>query len=201
MPPRHAILLTLLTLIMGCTALQAQELQPRRWSHLPMGSNFSGLVYGYTSADIFFNPSLRIENAELDLHTFAASYVHTFELLGKSARFDLVQGYQDGRWKGNLNGSPASTSRSGLKDTLIRMSINLFGAPPLKGNDFRAYRKSVADCETIVGVGLTVVLPTGHYLKDRLINLGGNRFIFRPQLGVVHNRGPWSYELTGGVSF
>ncbi|MGB5992915.1 MAG: transporter, partial [Desulfobacterales bacterium] len=43
------------------------------------------------------------------------------------------------------------------------------------------------------------MLPTGDYMEDKLINLGKNRFTFRPQLGVVHNRGKLSMELTGSV--
>jgi hypothetical protein len=46
---------------------------------------------------------------------------------------------------------------------------------------------------------LVVQLPTGDYMDEKLINLGTNRFTFRPQLGVVHNRGKWSMELTGAV--
>jgi hypothetical protein len=46
-----------------------------------------------------------------------------------------------------------------------------------------------------VGLGLEVQLPTGQYFNDKLLNLGTNRFTFRPQLGLVHRRGPWSAEL------
>ena len=41
--------------------------------------------------------------------------------------------------------------------------------------------------------------PTGQYLKDKLINLGTNRFTFRAQLGIVHSRYKWSYEITGSA--
>ncbi|MCJ7538158.1 MAG: hypothetical protein MUO88_00710 [Desulfobacterales bacterium] len=43
----------------------AQELEPRRWSHLPTGTNFAGGGYSYTEADIFLDPVLRIENVEM----------------------------------------------------------------------------------------------------------------------------------------
>ena len=66
--------------------------------------------------------------------------------------------------------------------------MNLYGAPPLKGKEFAAYRAKV-DVETIVGTALVVHLPTGDYMDDKLINLGSNRFTFWPQFGVVHNRG------------
>ncbi len=42
-------------------------------------------------------------------------------------------------------------------------------------------------------------MPYGEYLEDKLINLGQNRWIVRPQLGVTHTRGKWTMELTGSV--
>ena len=44
------------------------------------------------------------------------------------------------------------------------------------------------------------MLPLGKYEEDRLLNLGENRFIIRPQVGFVHSRGPWSFELTTSVN-
>ena len=145
-----------------------------------------------------FNPVLLIQDAEVDLHTVAFKYIQTFELFGKSARIDLAQAYQSGRWDGLLDGVPASTERSGLSDTIVRFSAPLLGAPPLRGKDFAAYR-AARQQETIVGMGLSVQLPTGQYYSGKLINLGSNRTTFRPQLGAVHNRGKWSTELTGAA--
>jgi hypothetical protein len=81
----------------------------------------------------------------------------------------------------------------------VRFAINLYGAPPLEGEAYARHRAAAA-VETIVGAGLSVQLPTGDYLDDKLINLGSNRFTFRPQLGVIHTRGKWSAEATGYVT-
>jgi len=186
-------------LILGLPFLcLAQELEPRRWSHLPTGKNFAGGGYAYTEANILFDPVLRIEDVDMELHTWAVKYIRTFELFQKSARVDFAQGYQEGRWTGLVDGVPSSIKRSGLSDSLLRFAINLYGAPPLEGKEFAAYRAKV-DVETIVGTALVVQLPTGDYMDDKLINLGTNRFTFRPQLGVVHTRGKWSIELTGAA--
>lgn len=176
----------------------AQELEPRRWSHLPTGTNFAGGGYVYTEADISFDPVLRIENVEMEMHTLAVKYIRTFELFQKSARIDFIQGYQEGRWTGLVDGVPRSIKRSGWSDSVLRFAINLYGAPPLEGKEFAAYRTK-ANVETVFGTALVVQLPTGNYMNDKLINLGTNRYSFRPQFGVVHNRGKWSMELTGEV--
>ena len=178
----------------------AQELDPRRWSHLPIDTNFAAVRYAYTEADITLDPTLLIEGGKKEMHTWAFGYIRTFKLLDKSARFDLVQAWEKGRWNGLLDGVPAATDRGGMSDTSARFAINLIGAPPLAGKEYAAYRAAVKK-ETIVGAALAVQLPTGEYKKDKLINLGRNRYTFRPQLGVVHNRNRWSFEVTGAAWF
>jgi len=78
------------------------------------------------------------------------------------------------------------------------LSVNFLGAPALKGKAYQAFRAS-HPVNTVVGAALAVTLPFGAYNNERLLNLGQNRLIFRPQIGVVHTRGHWSYELTGSV--
>jgi hypothetical protein len=174
-------------------------MEPRRWAHLPVNTNFIGGGYAYTEADIDFDPVLRIEDGQMDMHTWAAKYIRTFELFEKTARIELLQAYQEGNWTGLLDGAPASVKRSGWSDTNLRFAINLYGSPPLQGREYAAYR-AAAGVETIAGAGLSVQLPTGNYLEDKLINLGTNRFTFRPQIGVVHSWRNWSLEATGLVA-
>ena len=76
--------------------------------------------------------------------------------------------------------------------------VNLVGGPALKSKEFREFR-AARTTSTIVGMGLAVTVPLGEYKKDKLLNLGGNRFVIKPEIGVVHTRGRWSYELTGSV--
>ena len=178
----------------------ALDLDPGRWNHLPVGVNLVGLGYAYTEADINFDPALLLENVELEMNTVVGKYIRTFELLGKSARIGFTQGYQDGKWTGLVDGVSTSVSRSGWADSFLRLAVNLYGAPPLKGEAFAAYR-SEKRIETIVGVGLAIRLPTGDYMEDKLINLGQNWFAFRPQIGVVHSRGKWTAEISGEVAF
>ena len=180
-----------------CLAL---EQEPRKWNHLPMDSSFIGGAYAYSEADIFLDPTLKLENVKMKKNTWAAKYIYNFEFLDKSARIDITQGYQRGRWTGLVDGTPASTRRSGWTDTFVRFATNLYGAPPLRGEKFAAYRSKMKS-ETIVGAGLVVRLPTGNYKEEKLINLGENRYAFRPQIGVVHTQGKWTGEITGEAEF
>lgn len=182
----------------GSEICRGQQLEPRRWSHLPIGSNFGGTGYGFTGADISFDPLLQLDQVTLEMHTFPIKYIRCFEFAGKTARIDWIQAYQKARWAGLLQGAPASTSRSGWSDMAVRVAVNVIGAPPLRGEEYAAYRAEATE-ETIVGLALLMQFPTGNYEEDKLLNIGSNRFTFRPQVGAVRRRGKWSSELTGSV--
>jgi hypothetical protein len=175
-----------------------QDIEPRRWTPLPVGMNVLGAGFIHTDGDIAFDPVLEIDDATVEIDAAIVSYLHAFDLLGKSARFDIRLPYMDARWEGLLAGEPASVERRGFGDPRVRLSVNFLGAPALKGKAFHAYRAS-HQTNTVVGAALSVTLPLGEYKQDKLLNLGENRYIFRPQLGFVHTRGHWSYELTGSV--
>jgi hypothetical protein len=183
-----------------CGVLTAQDLEPRRWTHLPVDTNVIGAGYLFTKGDIAFDPALRIEDAEVELHTLLASYTRYFALFETTARVDVVVPYQHGEWQGLLDGAPAAVERDGFGDPAVRLSASLLGAPALRGQEFAAFQRE-HDVDTAVGAAVEVRLPLGEYHEDKLINLGQNRYTIAPQLGVLHTRGLWSYELTGTAAF
>jgi hypothetical protein len=196
------LLLSLVVIV--CAALlnvsSAQELEPRRWAHVPVDTNFIGVGYIRTDGDVLFDPVLRIEDATVNINTVMTSYLRSFNWSGKTARIDVRVPYQKATWKGLLDGSPATAVREGFGDPRIRLSLNFIGAPALRGEDFQAYSASHTT-NTVVGGALAISLPLGQYKEDKLLNLGQNRFYVRPQIGAVHTRGPWSFELTGSAFF
>ncbi len=194
-------LASLLSCLAAAPLSHAQELEePRRWAHLPVDANFLGGGYAFTKGDITLDPVLRIEDARMESRALALRYIRSFGLLGRSGRVDIDLGYETGRWSGLLDGQAASTSRTGPMDSIVRVALMLYGAPPLKGSEYAAYRAAHRD-ETIVGAALAVALPTGEYLEDRLINLGSNRYTIRPQFGVTHSHDRWMIEGTASASF
>ena len=53
--------------------------------------------------------------------------------------------------------------------------------------------------KTLLGVSLKVVAPTGQYDPTKLINLGANRWAFKPELGLSRRWGHWVLDAYGGV--
>jgi len=185
----------LLVLLLAAPAALAQDLEPRRWTHMPTGLNVIGAGLLYTRGDIVFDPVLQIEEGEFENNATALVYLRSFGMFDKSARIDFTLPYASGRWSGLLEGEPASTRRRGIGDPRIRLSMLLYGAPAESPEQFATSEKS----DWIVGAAVSVTLPYGDYLEERLLNLGQNRWIIRPQLGVTHLHGKWTYELTGSL--
>lgn len=193
-------LLALLMVSSLCLPAQvsAQDLEPRRWTHLPTGLNIVGAGYGYTEANVYFSPFWKITDGTSRINSLGVSAIHTFSLAGKSARVSLALPYLSGRWEGNVDDEYQVVHRRGAGDPRLRLSVNLYGAPALSGPEYAQYRAQHAT-NTVVGASIAVNMPLGKYCDDCIINVGGNRWVVRPQIGVVHSRGPWSFELTGSA--
>jgi hypothetical protein len=85
---------------------------------------------------------------------------------------------------------------AGLADATLRLSVNLLGGPALPLAAFAQRRP-----RTLLGASLKVSLPTGEYFPDKLINLGTNRWGFKPEIGLSQPAGRWTLELYTGSWF
>ena len=53
--------------------------------------------------------------------------------------------------------------------------------------------------KTVAGLSIQLVTPTGEYEKDRLINLGSNRWSVRTEVGASKPIGKWNLEGSVGA--
>ena len=82
-----------------------------------------------------------------------------------------------------------------LRIPRFRLSVNLYGAPSLTMKEFPAYQQDL-----IVGAALQVSAPWGQYDDTRLVNLGANRWFFKPSVGASKAVGAWILEATAAVT-
>lgn len=191
-------LVATLVLLLASAPLTAQDLEPRRWTHLPVGTNTFALGYAGQSIDIYFNPLLGITDGTADTNAWLARYGRSFDWGGKTARVDGILPYLSGTWRGLVDGEPGQRSIRAGGDPWLRLSVNFYGSPALEGQAFLDFLAN-NPVRTTVGASIAISLPWGGYDPEELINVGRNRYTLRPQVGVLHQRGPWSYELTGSV--
>ena len=194
---RIALLASMAVALLGIPRARAQDLEPRAYSPAPMGTNFVTLTYSRSSGDVLLDPSLPIENAQVDFNTSAIGYYHSFGLFGRQTTAALALPYVWGSGTALLNGVPASIYRSGLGDPILRVSYNLYGSPALTREEFKKRRS-----KTVIGVSLLMTAPLGQYDPRLLVNIGTNRWSFRPQIGFSREVSRWTLDLyLGGYFF
>src|SRR3569833_86619 len=175
---------------------KAQDAEPRAYSNTPVGLNFLIAGYVYTQGKLAFDPSLAVADAQFHSNAGVGAYVRSFDLLGQSAKFDVIVPYSEFSAHGTVADMPRGREMNGFADPRFRVSVNLFGAPALSLKEFANYKQDL-----IVGVSLQVSAPLGQYDDSKLLNLGSNRWSFRPELGISKAWGQWTYEFAPCVTF
>ncbi|HMF98313.1 MAG TPA: transporter [Vicinamibacterales bacterium] len=158
---------------------RAQDMEPKAYSASPVGANFLVGSYSHSSGGVVFDPTLPISDVDARVQGFVAAVGHSFNLFGDLALATVAVPYALADVSGKVGEQAAAISRSGLADTQFRFSVNLRGNPAMSVREFvRAPRR------TIVGASLTVSAPAGQYYDSKLINIGNNRWAFKPEVGI-----------------
>jgi len=183
-------------LLSGISNVRAQDLEPRAYTNVPVGLNFALAGYAYMTGGVIFDPSVPLDNAHINTHGTLFAYARSIKVGGMSGKVDVLIPYAWLSGTAEFDGQVVSRTVNGFGDARLRMSVNFIGAPALSLADFRNYKQNF-----VVGASMQVYLPTGQYDPLRLVNIGTNRFSFKPELGMSKKLGPLQLELTGGVAF
>ena len=176
------------------SSLRAQDLAPRAYLILPPGGNAVTLSYSYNTGDLLFEGTVPITDATGKLSVPSVAVYRSFSLFGRSANVLAALPYGVGTFEGNVLGEPRSIYRSGLFNSLFRVSVNLVGGPTMSRPEFMKWQQG-----TLVGASIKVIPPTGQYDPTKLINLGANRWTFKPELGLSQRWGHWIFDVYGSV--
>lgn len=174
----------------------AQELVPAAYTPAPYGINFLSISASYNDGGIAFDPSVPVEDVEARITTSALGYARTFNLAGRSANIGVIVPYVVGHLEGLYLGEPATADRSGLGDAGVLLAVNVLGAPAMSPMEFRSFRT-----RTLIGVSLSIRAPSGQYDSSKLVNIGANRWSFKPEVGLVHVMGRWAIDAYLGGWF
>jgi hypothetical protein len=186
----------LLVLLAFATPLSAQNLDPRSFVNTPVGINFATAVYGYSSGNVLFDASVALENADLTIQGPTGAYARAMDYWGLSGKLDAALSWACADGTADFNGAPVSRHVCGITDPTVHVSVNFLGAPALTRQEYPAYKQNF-----LVGAGFRVTAPLGQYDPDRLVNIGTNRWSFKPELGVSKAVGRLTLEFLGAVTF
>ncbi len=188
--------LFLLASICIATPAVGQNLDPRSFVNTPVGINFVSLAYGYSSGNVLFDAAVALDNADLTIQGPNGGYARALDLWGLSGKADAAVGWACADGTADLNGTPVSRHICGLSDPTAHISVNFIGAPALTMRQYSAYKQDI-----LVGAGFRVTAPLGQYDPAKLVNIGTNRWSFKPELGVSKQAGRLTLEFLGAVTF
>jgi hypothetical protein len=172
-------------------AALAQDLEPRLYTNVPVGFNFLGAGYGYSEGNVLFDPSVALDNAEIEIDGPVLGY-------GRSLRLGPFSGKVDGAiahvcldGSADYEGERVTRNVCGWSDARARVTVNFLGAPPLRAQEFAGYRQ-----DWVFGASLQLGLPVGDYDAARLVNIGANRVSVKLETGVSKNLERWLLEVS-----
>jgi hypothetical protein len=171
----------------------AQELEPRSYSASPIDSNFAVGAVSNSTGTVPLDPSLPLSDVRPAINTAVLSFTHTFRLGNRTANWAFSVPYIGGHVSAVVDNQAEALSRYGFADFRARFGINLLG-PALTPAEFARRRPS-----TTLGVSVTVIMPTGTYDRTQLVNIGSNRWTFKPEIGLEQPMGKWFADVSAGV--
>jgi hypothetical protein len=187
-------------LFLACVPLaqicRPQDLAPRAYVITPIHSNAVTLTYSFFDGSLTFDGTVPITGATARFNVSVFNYSHSLKFFGRSANILVSLPYGVGNFRGTVVGAETLAYRSGLLPATLRFSVNLKGGPAMNVQEFRNWSQ-----KTILGISLRLVPLTGQYDPTKLINLGTNRWAFKPELGYSRRWGHWILDGYGGAWF
>jgi len=156
---------------------------PRTYANTPAGVNQFELDYTHAAADDSIDTALVIGGAHLEDNEVLLAYIRTFGILHRLAWIKAILPFA--YVSGSVAGTNLSRSVAGAGDASLQLTTLLLGGPALSVADFAKYEPT-----TTVGLSLTITGPSGQYDPNKVLNLGSDRWSFKPEIGISHPFGP-----------
>ena len=183
-------------IVLLASAAGAQDLEPRRYFNNPVGQNYFLAPLRYSYGEVNVTPSLPLDDADLSLLAGSVAYLRSFDFGGRTASFDAFLPLVCADGSAVLEGQRRTRETCGQGDLRLRLVYNFVGAPALRLDEFVGRQR-----ELVIGASIQVEAPIGQYDKAFLLNIGANRWILRPEIGMSVPLGRWSVEFAAGARF
>jgi hypothetical protein len=173
----------------------AQDLDPRSYLRLPTRTTTLITGISYSRGGVVTDPTLPFTNVKADVLAGTAGVLQSFNFFGLSSSVLAVIPYSWAQASGDVGEQRSSVTRTGLADMRLRWSVLLLGGKAATIAELRN-----APRKTILGFSVNIIAPTGEFFPDKLVNLGTNRWSFRPELAIsqpISKR--WLLDAYAGV--
>ena len=175
----------------------AQFTDPHTYDNTPIGINQLELSYAYVHANASIDTSLVISSAKINLNQGTIDYTRYFSLLHRLVWVGV--GVPLAGLGGSIAGTNIHGSTTGEGDSSYELAMLLKGGPALSVAQFKYHKPT-----TTLGASLTITAPTGLYYPNQILNLGSDRWSFKPEIAWSHPFGQeqkWQFEVYANSYF
>ena len=191
------VLIFIVIILSFTKTVSAQDLDPRAYARVPVDATVLIAGFNYTYGSVVLDPTLPIKDLEAKVSSPILGIARTFSLFGLTSQAYVALPYSWAEASGKVLGEDSSITRNGFGDMRFRLSVLFLGAPAATVDEF-----SKSSPQTVLGASLTVTAPTGQFFNDKLINLGTNRWSFKPEIGLSYMVSKqWFIDLYAGAWF
>jgi hypothetical protein len=173
---RKRLLFVCFALMSRFPALNAQFTDPRTYTNSPVGLNQIEWFYSYAHSNASIDSSLVVTGAKFNLNQGLIDYTRYFGLLHHMAWVQPTLPIAG--LSGSISGTNIEGSVTGTGDLSCQVGVLLKGGPALSISEFENFKPARS-----LGVSLTFTAPTGRYDPNKLLNLGSDRWSFKPEFG------------------
>lgn len=177
--------------------LYAQFTDPRTYDNAPVGVSQLEVGYGYARSNTSIDTSLIVAGAKLSLNEGLIDYTRYFGFTHRMAWVEATVPFAG--LNGSVTGTDIHGSSTGAGDSSYEVALLLKGGPALSVPQFPKYKPG-----TTIGVSFAVSAPTGQYNPEKLLNLGADRWSFKPEIAVSQPFGreqKWEFDTYANVYF
>jgi len=175
----------------------AQFTDPHTYENTPVGINQLELSYAYVNSNTSIDTSLIIMGAKFTVNQGTIDYTRYFGFLHRLMWVEA--GVPVASLSGSLGGTNINSSTAGTGDSIYALAMLLKGGPALSVDEFERYKPT-----TTLGVSFTITAPTGLYHPNNILNIGSDRWSFKPEAALTHPFGPeqsWEFSAYANVFF
>ena len=175
----------------------AQFSDARAYDNTPVGVSQLELDYTYVRSNASLDPSLDIPGARLNLNEGTIGYTHYFGVFHRLVWVEAAVPLAG--LDGSIGGTNVHGTVAGAGDSSYQIAMLLKGGPALSIAQFESYKPV-----STLGLSLTITAPTGLYDTDKILNLGSDRWSFKPEFAYSLPFGSaqkWEFDGYGNVYF
>jgi hypothetical protein len=167
-------------LLLACVSASAQDLEPQSYSDTPPRMHFVSTGYVHSDGNVLFDASVPASDVQAQIDSLSVIYGATATIFGRAGSFAFAVPYVWADVRGNVGDTSGAAVRSGPGDLRVRVGMNLLRE----------------QTRPRLGASLVIIAPTGQYDSSKLINIGSNRWSFKPEIGLALPLQRWLLETS-----